>query len=97
MFLIQDTRGGGNRALTLGLLKDEPSNANKIVERLHLDYKTVQHLLGLLEQHGIILPSPKGSYGAVYFLTRQMEKNLHQLGENGWNLGKGKNTDDRLE
>lgn len=81
VFLLVGTRGGNNRALILRLLKEEPLNANKIAERLKLDYKTVQHHLGLLEQHSVISPSPKGSYGAVYFLTPQMEKSVQLLDE----------------
>src|SRR5712692_5383034 len=81
MFLLIGTRGGVNRSMILRLLRDEPLNANRIAERLKLDYKTVQHHLALLEQHNVIAPSPKGTYGAVYFLTPLMERNLHLLGE----------------
>ncbi len=63
------------------LLKEEPLNANKIAERLGLDYKTIQHHLALLEQHNVIVSSPKGTYGAVYFLSPLMERNLHFLGD----------------
>lgn len=56
------------------MLKAEPSNPNKISERLNLDYKTVQHHLKMLEENGIVVSSPKGTYGAVYFLTPYFEK-----------------------
>jgi DNA-binding transcriptional ArsR family regulator len=76
MYLLIGTKGGDNRTRIIQLLRMEPLNVNKIGERLELDYKTVQHHLKVLEQNSIVTSSPKGSYGALFFLTPYVEKNL---------------------
>jgi DNA-binding transcriptional ArsR family regulator len=82
MYLIVGTKGGYNRGEIIKLLRNEPMNTNKISEKLSLDYKTVQHHVKLLEQNNIIIASsPKGTYGALYFLTPYMEKNIQVLEE----------------
>lgn len=74
VYVFVGTRGGQNRARIVELLRTEPTNPNKISERLGLDYKTVQHHIKLLEENGVIVASSKGTYGAVYFLTPYFEK-----------------------
>jgi DNA-binding transcriptional ArsR family regulator len=74
IYLFIGTRGGHNRVRIVELLKNYPSNPNKIAEKLALDYKTVQHHLKLLEEHGVVVSSSKDSYGAVYFLTPYFDR-----------------------
>ncbi|HYC11556.1 MAG TPA: winged helix-turn-helix domain-containing protein [Nitrososphaerales archaeon] len=74
VYLFVGTRGGQNRTRIVEMLKAEPSNPNRISERLGLDYKTVQHHLRLLEDNGVVVSSSKGTYGAIYFLTPYFEK-----------------------
>jgi DNA-binding transcriptional ArsR family regulator len=82
MFLFLGTRGGGNRIRIVKLLKHEALNANKIGERLTLDYKTVQHHLRILEEHDVLVSSsPKGTYGAIYFLSQHFERQLAPIEE----------------
>jgi len=89
VYVFVGTRGGYNRARIVELLKKEPMNAHRISERLELDYKTVQHHLRLLEENQVIVASsPKAAYGAVYFLTPYIEKNLEVLRQMWLNLGK---------
>src|SRR6267143_5228436 len=89
VYVFVGTRGGYNRARIVELLKEEPLNAHRISERLELDYKTVQHHLRLLEENQVIVASsPKAAYGAVYFLTPYIEKNLEVLRQMWRNLGK---------
>ncbi len=80
MYIFAGTRGGYNRARIVELLREEPMNSNRIAEKLDLDYKTVQHHLKLLQENEVVVPSsPKGTYGAVYFLTPYVEKHLEVL------------------
>jgi len=82
MFLFLATKGGGNRIRIVKLLKQEALNANKIGERLALDYKTVQHHLRILEEHDVVVSSsPKGTYGAIYFLSQDFENHLPPIEE----------------
>ncbi len=81
MYLLVGTKGGHNRVQMIKLLKDEPMNANKIGERLALDYKTIQHHLRILQENNIVVTSAAGSYGAMYFLTPYVEKHISLLEE----------------
>lgn len=74
VYLFVGTRGGQNRAKIVEMLRSEPSNSNKVSEKLGLDYKTVQHHVKLLEENGVIVSNAKGTYGAMYFLTPYFEK-----------------------
>lgn len=88
MYLLVGTKGGPNRLQIINLIKDEPMNANKMGERLKLDYKTIQHHLKILQENNVVVTSGSGSYGAMYFLTPFMEKNLPLLDEIWGRFGK---------
>jgi DNA-binding transcriptional ArsR family regulator len=88
MYLLVGTKGGFNRGLMIKLLKDEPMNANKIGERLALDYKTIQHHLKILQENNIVVTSTAGTYGAMYFLTPYVEKHMSVLEEIWARFGK---------
>ena len=75
-YLIASTKGGVNRAKILELVNTRPANANQIAEELSLDYKTVVHHLHVLSENGLVITEKKDSYGATYFLTPLMEKNI---------------------
>ena len=75
-YLIAGTKGGESRGKIIDFLKKNPSNANKIAEMLHLDYKTVRHHIRVLEKNNIIYAENKGNYGAVYFLTELMQSHI---------------------
>ena len=80
-YLLAGTRGGLNRILILKHLKETPSNANKLATDLKLDYKTIQHHIRVLEQNQLIVPSQKGVYGAIYFISPYMEAEFPILDE----------------
>ena len=87
-YLIAGTKGGETRGRILQLLREKPSNANKIAEVLKLDYKTVRHHLEVLEKNNVIIAINKGKYGAVYFLSEFMESNIKVFGEIWAQFGK---------
>jgi DNA-binding transcriptional ArsR family regulator len=74
VYIFIASRGGQNRARIVEMLKAEPSNPNKMSEKLGLDYKTIQHHVRMLEENQVIVSSSKGTYGAVYFLTPYFDK-----------------------
>jgi len=80
-YLLAGTRGGLSRLLILRHLKQTPVNANKLSVDLKLDYKTIQHHLGILEQNALIVSSQKGQYGAVYFISPYLESEFSILDE----------------
>jgi DNA-binding transcriptional ArsR family regulator len=79
-WLIGGTRGGRNRLRIIRTLQETPMNANQLAGTLDLDYKTVQHHLGLLIDNGV-LTTVGEDYGKTYFLTDAMETNLDVLEE----------------
>jgi DNA-binding transcriptional ArsR family regulator len=80
-YLFAGTRGGPSRAEIIKALQNRPCNANQLAQILHVDYKTIQHHVRILEENGLIVPSEKGTYGAVLFLTSKMEEALPILDE----------------
>ena len=76
VFLLARSRGGANRCRILRLLREQgPLNTNQIASSLGLHYTTVKHHLEKLEEEDVLATAPRGdSYGAVYFLTYQMER-----------------------
>jgi predicted transcriptional regulator len=55
-----------------------------------VDYKTVQHHVRVLEDHGLVAPDNRGAYGAVLFLTPKMEEAIPLLNEIWSRIGRSK-------
>ncbi len=72
-YLLVGTRGGETRARILVTLKHRPMNAHQLSTALRLDYKTIQHHLRILTENNVLAVIKKGSYGAVYFVSPEME------------------------
>jgi DNA-binding transcriptional ArsR family regulator len=89
-YLLGGTRGGPTRAEMIKVLQDRPCNANQLAEALRVDYKTVQHHIRVLEDHGLVAPSNKGTYGAVLFLTPKMEEAIPLVNEIWSRIGRSK-------
>jgi predicted transcriptional regulator len=89
-YLFAGTRGGPSRAEIIRALQNRPCNANQLAQFLHVDYKTIQHHVRVLEENGLIVPSDKGTYGAVLFLTPKMEEALPILDEIWSRIGRRK-------
>ncbi len=72
-WLIAGSKGGENRARIILELKQRPYNANKLAEKLCLDYKTIRHHMDVLNENQIV-QSTGEKYGALYFLSEEMER-----------------------
>jgi DNA-binding transcriptional ArsR family regulator len=64
--------GAPTRARVLLALKEQPSNAQQLSQRLKLDYTTIRHHLGVLEQNRMVVTEGE-KYGKVYFISELME------------------------
>jgi len=71
-WLIIGSKGGENRARIILELNRRPYNANKLAQELSLDYKTIRHHIDVLTENNII-KSTGEKYGALYFLSDEME------------------------
>ncbi len=89
-YLFAGTRGGPSRAEIITAIQNRPSNANQLAQILRVDYKTIQHHVRVLEENGLIVPSDRGTYGAVLFLTPKMEEALPILDEIWSRIGRRK-------
>jgi DNA-binding transcriptional ArsR family regulator len=72
-WLIAGSKGGENRARIILELNRRPYNANKLAQKLSLDYKTIRHHMVVLEENNLV-KSTGEAYGALYFLSDEMEK-----------------------
>ena len=75
-YMLAGARGGANRARILEALRERPSNAHQLAERLGLDYRTVRHHLDLLLRNGLVSRPAGDAYASPYFLSRLLEANL---------------------
>ena len=80
-WLIAGSKGGITRALIINSLNEMPANANQLTNRLYLDYKTIRHHLKVLDENGIITIMNRKKYGAMYFLSTEMERNYEYFQE----------------
>ena len=83
LFAVAGSRGGPTRARLINILKKKPLNLHKLAKEAELDYKTVQHHLNVLEKNHLVSVINKGSYGAVYTLSEELEQN-YKIFEEIW-------------
>ena len=88
-YLIAGTRGGNTRARIINALIDRPYNANQLSEVIDMDYKTVRHHIDVLMKNSIIVVEGE-KYGAMYFLSPNMEANLDEFGKIWGKIDKSK-------
>lgn len=77
-WVFAGTSGGPNRARIVKVLYEKPYNAQKLAERLDLDYKTVRYHLKILKENNMII-SGENTYGTLYFLSTKMRENYDVL------------------
>jgi predicted transcriptional regulator len=87
-YLFAGTRGGETRAIIVKSLKNRPMNLNQLAKHLGLDYKTIQHHIKILSENNILTAINKGKYGAVYFVSDEMQKMWTDFGEIWEKVGK---------
>ena len=79
-YLFAGSKGGDNRIKIIESLKERPYNMNQLAEMLNLDYKAIQHHIGVLEKNNII--SRMGEkYGVLYFISSYLEANIDAFKE----------------
>jgi len=77
-WLLVESRGGPVRSRILLLLRERPTNINRISKELDLDYKTVKRHLDLLEKNGLVRRLGV-KYGDVYFIDDNVYKHWDEL------------------
>ncbi|MDQ3883614.1 MAG: winged helix-turn-helix domain-containing protein [Thermoproteota archaeon] len=79
-YLFAGSRGGENRIRIINLLKERPQNMNQLAETLGVDYKGVQHHIGVLEKNNMVTKIGE-KYGVLYFISNYLEANLEAFNE----------------
>ena len=79
-FLFAGSRGGENRIRIIDILKERPSNTNQLAEALGIDYKAVQHHVGVLEKNNMVSRAGE-KYGVLYFVSNYLEANMEAYNE----------------
>lgn len=87
-YLFAGTRGGETRAMIVKSLKNKPMNLHQLSKSLNLDYKTIQHHIRILSDNNILTVINRGKYGAVYFVSDDMQRMWDEFGEIWKKVGK---------
>jgi DNA-binding transcriptional ArsR family regulator len=79
-YLFAGSRGGENRIRIIDFLKDHPYNTNQLAEAMGIDYKAVQHHIGVLEKNNMVSRIGE-KYGVLYFVSNYLEANIEAFNE----------------
>lgn len=79
-YLFAGSRGGENRIRIIDLLKERPYNMNQLAEAMGVDYKAVQHHIGVLEKNNMVTKTGE-KYGVLYFISNYLEVNIEAFNE----------------
>jgi DNA-binding transcriptional ArsR family regulator len=79
-YLFAGSRGGENRIKIIDLLKERPHNTNQLAEAMGVDYKAVQHHIGVLERNNMVTRTGE-KYGVLYFISNYLEVNIGAFNE----------------
>ena len=79
-YLFAGSRGGENRIRIIDRLKEHPTNMNQLAEALGIDYKAIQHHIGVLEKNNMVTKTGE-KYGVLYFISNYLEANIDAFNE----------------
>ena len=79
-FLFAGSRGGETRIRIIDLINERPHNMNQLAEVLGVDYKAVQHHIGVLEKNNMVTRIGE-KYGVLYFISNYLEANIEAFNE----------------
>ncbi len=88
-FVFMGSKGGMNRIRLISAIRRCPLNANQLAKELGLDYKAIQHHIGVLEKNNLITRVGE-KYGATYFVSTFLEVNMESFDEIVTKLEKSK-------
>ncbi len=88
-FVFMGSKGGMNRMRLISVIRQRPLNANQLAKELDLDYKAIQHHIGVLEKNNLITRVGE-KYGATYFLSTFLEVHIEAFDEIVTKLEKSK-------
>jgi DNA-binding transcriptional ArsR family regulator len=75
-FLLEGSKGGGNRIKILDLIRKKPYNLNQLSTKLKLNYRTIRHHVDVLLKEELVFAESNGRYGSVFFPSAFLESNI---------------------
>ncbi len=88
-FVFVGSKGGINRIRLISHIREKPLNTNQLAKEMELDYKAIQHHIGVLEKNNLIT-RVGDKYGATFFISTFLEVNLDAFDEIVTKLEKSK-------
>jgi DNA-binding MarR family transcriptional regulator len=79
-FVFMGSKGGLNRIRLISHIRNRPLNTNQLAKEMNLDYKAIQHHVGVLEKNNLIT-RVGDKYGATFFISTFLEVNLEVFDE----------------
>ena len=79
-FVFMGSKGGLNRIRLISNIRNKPLNANQLAKEMNLDYKAIQHHVGVLEKNNLIT-RVGDKYGATFFMSTFLEVNIEAFDE----------------
>ena len=68
------------RIRIIDLLKKRPYNINQLADALRVDYKLVQHHIGVLEKNNIVTKTGE-KYAVLYSISNYLNANIEAFNE----------------
>jgi predicted transcriptional regulator len=78
-WLLAGTMGGINRVRILQSLLKKPQNTNQLAKSLHLDFKTIQYHLRVMEKNDLVTYQGGNGFPKIYFPSQLIEDNIEQF------------------
>ena len=79
-FVFMGSKGGLNRIRFISHIRNKPLNTNQLAKEMNLDYKAIQHHVGVLEKNNLIT-RVGDKYGATFFISTFLEVNMDVFDE----------------
>lgn len=86
-YLFAGSRGGDTRIRIITLLNEKPLNTNQLAAALGMDYKGIQHHIGVLEKNNLITRQGE-KYNIIFFISPYLEANNDAFQEIRNRIGK---------
>ena len=77
---LQAPAGDKNRIRIIDLLKKRPYNINQLADALRVDYKLVQHHIGVLEKNNIVTKTGE-KYAVLSSISNYLNANIEAFNE----------------
>jgi len=85
-FLLGGSRGGENRARIVCALRSRPRNLNQLANLIGIDYRSVQHHIGVLLKNSLVVGSGQ-RYGMIFTIHPWLEHHFETFDEVCLKLG----------